>query len=101
MSSVTSFTKPWGPKSRVPEAPEANIFTCSTCGHSFDCGWQSPSSFACSKCAPKGMPGFIIPLYMQAQNEDGNAKQKAYMESPEVQAKLKSGEYEIRKDSNR
>ena len=47
------------------------------------------------------MPGFIIPLYMQAQNEDGNAKQKAYMESPEVQAKLKSGEYEIRKDSNR
>lgn len=38
-------------------------------------------------------PAIITPSHLRPENQQANEKQKAWMERPEVQAKLKSGEY--------
>jgi len=84
-------------------------FVCDVCGNSVDVVCSSSEIQAsrpncgCGTSMRRQYPPFqyLRPCYDLPENEAGNAKQRAWMETPEVQAKLKSGEYEIRKGDNR
>lgn len=76
---------------------------CKTCGHEYPVYTNTQQGVegtkACERCASHDIvrqftPGTMVvwPDYMKRENEDGRAKHRAWLQTPEVQAKIRSGE---------
>ena len=100
MTQTKTFKAPdkWAMEAKKPSVDVQNTFVCDKCGFSFQT-WHPVTWFNCPECAPKTPDvQVVVPMHMRAEAEQGNAKQKAFMEKPETKEKLMNGEWRVEKN---